>query len=219
MSEPLVACEHASRTFGRNRGAVVALHDITCSVDRSTRVALVGPSGSGKSTLLHLMAGLDHCTSGTVTWPVWDGGPFGEPSRAGLVFQEAGLIPALSALENAAFPLLAQDVPAEEALARAREAMELLGVASVAAQTPDELSGGQAQRVAVARVVAAGPALILADEPTGKVDPRMTRHVVDVLLSASEHLNAGLVVTTHDPRVARRLDEMWTIYDGELVRR
>jgi putative ABC transport system ATP-binding protein len=190
---------------------------VSCIVRTTDRIALVGPSGSGKSTLLSLMAGLDRSTSGSVTWPVWGSSPFGHPRRAALVFQERSLIPSLSAVENAAFPLLVQGVDPEEARTRAALALELLGVRAVADQEPDELSGGQAQRVAVARAVAAQPALVLADEPTGKLDRATGAQVVDLLLHACAHLGAGLVVSTHDRAVARRMDVVWNIHDGELA--
>ena len=217
MTDILVHCDHVGRTYGRGERAVVALHDVTCTVRAIDRIALTGPSGSGKSTLLQLMAGLDHSTSGTVTWPTWDGSPFGHPARAGLVFQEASLIPSLSAMENAAFPLLVQGVAADEALERAGDALDLLGVGAVASREPDELSGGQAQRVAIARAIATRPALLLADEPTGKLDSATGAHVVELLVQACAEVRAGLVVATHDRAVARRMDLAWSLNDGELV--
>ncbi|MCW2774779.1 MAG: transporter related protein [Nocardioides sp.] len=217
MTDILVHCDHVGRTYGRGERAVVALHDVTCTVGATDRIALTGPSGSGKSTLLQLVAGLDHSTSGTVTWPAWGGSPFGHPARAGLVFQEASLIPSLSAAENAAFPLLVQGVAPDEAHERAIDALDLLGVGAVAGHEPDELSGGQAQRVAIARALATRPALLLADEPTGKLDSATGAHVVDLLLHACAEVRAGLVVATHDHAVARRMDTTWSINDGELV--
>jgi putative ABC transport system ATP-binding protein len=217
VTDSLVVCDHVGRTYGRGDRAVVALHDVSCVLRATDRIAIVGPSGSGKSTLLHLMAGLDRSTSGSVTWPVWDGTPFGHPSRAALVFQDASLIPSLSAVENAAFPLLVLGVDPAEAMDRAAYALELLGVGAVADQDPEELSGGQAQRVAVARAVAAEPALVLADEPTGKLDRVTGALVVELLRQACAHVGAGLVVSTHDRTVARRMDVVWNIHDGELA--
>lgn len=216
MSEMLVVCDTAARTYGHGTVAVVAVHGTSCTVDSTSRVALVGPSGSGKSTLLHLMAGLDVPTSGTVTWPSWPSGPFQDPSRAGLVFQGPSLIPSLSALENVAFPLLLQGVAHEEAATRARESLDLLDLGWLSDRPPEEMSGGQAQRVAVARVITTRPQLILADEPTGRLDRVAGEHVVDLLFDAAEHLSAGLVVATHDPAVAERMKEIWRMRDGEL---
>jgi predicted ABC-type transport system involved in lysophospholipase L1 biosynthesis ATPase subunit len=217
MTAPLVVLEQVSRTFGHGASAVVAVHDVTATVHRSSRVALVGPSGSGKSTLVQLMAGLDDPTSGRLTWPQWDGGPRKDPSRAGVVFQGPSLVPALSAEENVAFPLLLRGTPYAEAVDLARCSLELLGLSSLGDRTPDELSSGQAQRVAVARVVTTGPQLILADEPTGRLDRASADRVVDVLLDAAHHLGAALVVSTHDTAVAHRLTETWSMRDGEVT--
>jgi putative ABC transport system ATP-binding protein len=213
----LVRCDQASRTFGHGPLAVVAVHAVTCAVAASSRIALVGPSGSGKSTLVQLMAGLDRPTSGSVSWPAWESGPLHDPSRAGVVFQGLSLIPSLSAAENAAFPLLLRGVGYEEAMTTARASLDLLGIGALAGKVPDELSGGQAQRVAVARVVTSRPQLILADEPTGQLDRSAGDRVVDVLLEAANHLGAGLVIATHDPAVASRLDVTWRMHDAELA--
>jgi putative ABC transport system ATP-binding protein len=213
----LVECERAARTFGHGPVAVVAVHGASCTVSASSRIALVGPSGSGKSTLVLLMAGLDHPTSGAVRWPAWDSSPLDDPSRTGVVFQGNSLIPSLSAAENAAFPLLLRGVEPGEAMAQARDALALLGLDGLAGKVPDELSGGQAQRVAVARVVTSRPQLILADEPTGQLDRVAADRVLEVLLEAADHLGAGLLVSTHDPAVAARLQETWQMRDGELT--
>jgi putative ABC transport system ATP-binding protein len=219
MTQPLVVFEHVARTFGHGQNAVVAVHDVSCVLWATSRIALVGPSGSGKSTLVQLMAGLDEPTAGTILWPQWAYGPRHDPSRAGVVFQGASLIPSLSAEENVAFPLLLRGTRHEDALDRARDSLALLGLAGLTGRTPDELSGGQAQRVAVARVVTSGPELILADEPTGRLDRASADRVVDVLLEAADHLGAGLVIATHDPAVAHRLSDSWTLRDGALLNR
>lgn len=217
MSETLVVCDRVARTYGRGTVAVVAVHGASCRVESDSRVALVGASGSGKSTLLHLMAGLDAPTSGAVTWPTWPAGPFQDPSRAGMVFQGPSLIPSLSAVENVAFPLLLQGIAHEEATTRARDSLDLLGIAWLGDRVPEEMSGGQSQRVAVARAVTAQPGLILADEPTGRLDRAAGERVMDLLVDAAEHLGAGLVVATHDPAMAGYLKETWRMRDGELV--
>ena len=213
----LVTCAGVGRTYGTGERAVVALHGVTCVVESGDRVALTGPSGSGKSTLLHLMAGLDRPTSGVLDWPVWAGTPFGHPECAGVVFQEPSLIPSLTALENAAFPLLVRGEDPASALEQAAAALRILGLTPIESHTPDELSGGQAQRVAVARVMCSRPALILADEPTGKLDHDNSALVVEQLLAAADHVGAGLVIATHDPAITRLLDQEWTLRDGEMV--
>lgn len=216
MSTPLVQCESVGRTFGRGEVSVVAVHTVDCVVTSTSRIALVGQSGSGKTTLLHMLAGLTSPTSGTISWPTWQGSPYGDPARAGLVFQESSLIPALTAVENVAFPLQIRGLSRDESLDQAGAALASLGLAGWSERLPDELSGGQAQRVAVARVVACGPRLILADEPTGRLDRAAADRVMGVLIDAADQLDAGLVVATHDAAVAARLTHRWRMHDGAL---
>jgi putative ABC transport system ATP-binding protein len=216
MTNTLFACDHVSRTFGSGNRAVVAVHDVTCAAEQGARVAVVGPSGSGKSTLIHLLAGLDEPTRGSVRWPGLGGHPRHDATLVGVVFQGQSLIPALTAQENVALPLVLRDIPHREAQRLALHAMHRLGVDVFANQLPDELSGGQAQRVAVARVLTMKPRLILADEPTGRLDQVAARLVIDVLLAAADELGAGLVIATHDPHVTERLATRWRMRDGVL---
>ena len=214
----LVACTNLAHTYGSGLTAVVAVHDVTCRVLASTRAAITGPSGSGKSTLLHLMAGLETATAGDLSWPGLGGHPLHHPGRVGIVFQGPSLLPALNALENVAFPLQLAGVADNQALESAHAALHRLSITYLAGKLPQELSGGQAQRVAVARVLAADPALVLADEPTGQLDHHTAEAVIDVLLQAADELGAGLVVSTHDRRIADRLPEQWEMDDGRLHR-
>ncbi|WP_344114173.1 ABC transporter ATP-binding protein [Terrabacter aerolatus] len=205
-----------ARTFGRGERAVVAVHGSSCEVPFGSRIAIVGPSGSGKSTMLHMMAGLETPTAGRVSWP---GLAATEPERRGqigVVFQSPSLVPALTVAENVALPLVLAGLPDAEAQERVTEALELVQVSELATQLPEELSGGQAQRVAVARVLASRPSLILADEPTGQLDRANGQHLVDVLLATAEELDAALVVSTHDIEVADRLQERWRMHEGRL---
>jgi ABC-type lipoprotein export system ATPase subunit len=133
------------------------------------------------------------------------------------VFQGPSLLPPLTAAENVALPLLIAGTPQEQASALAWDAMARIGVADLATLLPEELSGGQAQRVAIARVVAARPPLVLADEPTGQLDHASARHVLDVLLAAADAIDAAVVVATHDPLVAERFDRRWNMRDGSHV--
>ena len=210
----LVRCVAASRTYGEGARAVVAVHGATCAVRRGDRVALVGRSGSGKSTLLHLLAGLERPTSGTVDRPVTGAGtaiPFA------VIFQGPSLVPALDVVENVALPLVLAEVPDHVARSRATEALAVVGISELALALPDELSGGQAQRVAVARAVASRPAVILADEPTGRLDRTAGEQLVTLLLGVADDLDAALVVATHDSAVADRLEDRWEMHDGRLV--
>jgi putative ABC transport system ATP-binding protein len=210
----LVACHDVAKTFGRGVGAVVAVHGATCSIHAGELIAVVGASGSGKSTLLHLVAGLEVPTAGRISRaPVVDAGSGG----VGLVFQGPSLIPALDVTENVALPLVLAGRDEQEAGERATAALRLVGVAGLARKLPDELSGGQAQRVAVARALAARPRLILADEPTGQLDATTAQHTIDALLAAAEATGAALVITTHDPRVAARMAQRWQMHAGRLT--
>jgi ABC-type lipoprotein export system ATPase subunit len=214
-SEALVACEGLARTYGAGVTATVALRDATCAVHAGEQIAITGPSGSGKSTLLHLMAGLDEPTAGRVGWPAIGPRDALRPGPVAMVFQGPSLLPALSVRENVALALQLEGMG--EARARAEAALAALDLGELADKLPEEISGGQAQRVAVARVLAGSPRLILADEPTGQLDRLSADAVIDVLLRAAASHRAALVVSTHDPRVAERIATRWTVADGCLT--
>ncbi|MGW1068924.1 ABC transporter ATP-binding protein [Streptomyces aureus] len=208
----LVSCQGGALTFGRGPTAVVAVHGTDLDVRSGERLAIVGPSGSGKSSLLHLLAGLERPTGGTITRPGLPG-----PRDIGLVFQADSLIPALNIEENTALPLILAGHPQEDTRGPVAEALDVVGAAGLANRLPDEISGGQAQRVAVARVLAQAPRLILADEPTGRLDHATGARVLDALLAAADRTGAALVVTTHDPDVAARLTVRRCMRDGRLL--
>jgi putative ABC transport system ATP-binding protein/lipoprotein-releasing system ATP-binding protein len=214
--EPLVVCEGAARSFGHGPTAIVALQPTDCTVAPGARVAIVGPSGSGKSTLLHLMGGLDEPTIGSVRWPAIGERRALRPGPVAVVFQGPSLLPPLTVEENVALPLVLRGERDPAAHQAARAALELVDVADLRDKLPEEISAGQAQRVAVARALAGRPRLILADEPTGQLDRSSGAAVVDVLLAAAEHAGAGLVISTHDPTVLGRIPEVWEIRDGRL---
>ena len=206
--DELVSCRDVARTYGRGARAVVAVHGVTCALHAGDQVAVTGPSGSGKTTLLHLLAGLDEPTTGQITR---NGG------RPGVVFQGPSLLPALNVAENVALPLLVAGLSEAEARDEALIALATIGLPDLAGALPQELSGGQAQRVAVARVLAARPRLIIADEPTAQLDSTLARRVVDLLSGVADRLDAGLIVATHDPLIAGRLPTAWTMSDGTLA--
>ncbi|MBE1593274.1 ABC transporter ATP-binding protein [Nonomuraea angiospora] len=210
----LVACRQLARVYGHGTNALVAVHEVSCELRPGDQVAITGPSGSGKTTLLHLLAGLDRPTAGRIGWPAFDDRPRG---RVGVVFQGPSLLPPLNVVENVALPLLIAGLTDTEAKERALAALGAIGLADLAGSLPEELSGGQAQRVAVARVLAAEPRLIIADEPTAQLDSDLARQVVDLLTQVACRLDAALVVATHDPRVAARLPKTWTMSDGALA--
>ncbi len=216
LGQPLISCAGAGRTFGARGRPVVALYDTTCTIVADDRIAITGPSGSGKSTLLHLLAGLEEPTVGTVTWPALDRRPH-DPGHVGLVFQAPTLIPSLTVAENVRLPLLLAGHTTATATARAAAALDLLQLEPLGLDLPQQLSGGQAQRVVIARVLASQPLAILADEPTSQLDRATADHVMDVLLQAADEAGAALVVATHDQSVAGRMAQNWPISDGRLL--
>lgn len=217
MSETLVVGKGLGRDFrDGNAGLVRVLSDVDCEIVSGARIALVGPSGSGKSTLLHILGGLDKPTTGTVEWPGL--GSFEElrPRHIGFVFQTPSLFPALTAVQNVELPLiLSGKVPADNATAMSL--LDSFGLGDVADKLPEELSGGQAQRVAMARALAIGPKLILADEPTGQLDSATAQLFFDVILKRLEGTGVALVLATHDEAVAARMATRWTMDHGRLT--
>ncbi|SNR27277.1 ABC transporter ATP-binding protein [Actinomadura mexicana] len=217
VGDDLVRLTGVARTYGRGATAVVAVHEVTCAVRRADRIAVTGASGSGKSTLLHLVGGLDEPTAGRIEWPALDGRPFGRPGVAGMIFQGPSLLTPLDVLDNTALPLGLVGLDEEQARRRAADALHSVGLADLAFRLPEELSGGQAQRVAVARVLAARPRLIIADEPTAQLGSAHAVQVVDLLLRAADELDAGLIIATHDSHMAARLPTRWRMADGMLM--
>ena len=204
------------RVFGTNGSKVVALKHATCRIQRGDRIALVGPSGSGKSTLLHLLAGLDEPTSGTVRWPALGERETLRPAKISFVFQTESLLAPLTVLENIEVPRLLAGSNANETRNDASEILGALDLGTLADKLPEEISGGQAQRAAVARSLITRPALILADEPTGQLDHHTAAHLLDLLLRRLEGSDTALVIATHDPFVADRMKTKWTIDHGVL---
>lgn len=214
----LIRCRDVGRTFGVGRSAVTAVRRASFTIAPNDRIALMGPSGSGKSTLLHLLAQLEKPTSGEITGALSTPRQGPRPDSIGLVFQSPSLIPALDTLENVALPLVLAGARDPEARAAAHEALKLLDLGWLERRLPEELSGGQAQRVAIARVMACRPRLILADEPTGQLDHRTGQAVLRVLLDIARTLGAAVLIATHDPLIAAQLDEVWQMEHGTLMR-
>jgi len=216
VTDLVCRCVDVARTYGSGSTATVALHGTSCEVAEGDRVAIVGPSGSGKSTLLHVMAGLDRPTAGTVDWPALGPASRLRPGPVAVIFQGPSLLGPLDVVENVALPLLLGGTSESEATDAARRVLARLDLASLAAKLPEELSGGQAQRVAVARALVGEPRFILADEPTGQLDHVTAAQVVDVLMAAADDCGAALVVATHDPVMADLLRQRWELIDGRL---
>ena len=217
LTDAVVLATDVARTFGSGPSAVVAVHGASCLVRAGDLIALSGPSGSGKTTLLHLLAGLDSPTAGTIEWPAIGSHRELRPGPIAIVFQAPSLLAPLDVLENVSLPLLLQGIDRDTARETAIGALRQLDLESLSAKLPEELSGGQAQRVAVARVLAGQPRLILADEPTGQLDHTSGAVVVDALIAASTATGAALIVNTHDAAVADRLELLWSMTDGRLI--
>ena len=222
MSTPLaVEARGLSRVYGSGSEQVHALRDVDLSIAAGEFVAIMGPSGSGKSTLLHLVGGLDRPDSGEV---LIEGETLAELNdealahlrrrRIGFVLQFFNLFPLLSALENVAFPLLLDG--RDDALALADTALERVGLSERAKHRPGHLSGGEQQRVAVARALATKPAVVLADEPTGSLDSLAGEDVLRLLRAAADDGHAVLLITHHAPAAAYA-DRVVRLRDGAVV--
>jgi len=212
--EPIVRAEGLTRTYGNGAGEVTAVAGASFELGAGERVALVGPSGSGKSTLLHLIGGLDTPTAGTVSWPGLGEASALRPGPVGLAFQGQSLLPPLDAVENVALPAILAGVDEREARERARELLRRFVVDDVAEHLPDAISGGQAQRVGIARAFVTDPRLVLIDEPTGQQDRASAALVMDAILALADARRVALVIATHDPIVVDRIPRRWQMLDG-----
>ncbi|MGN7918831.1 MULTISPECIES: ABC transporter ATP-binding protein [Lysobacter] len=201
---------------------VIALHGVEMSIARGEFVAIMGPSGSGKSTLMNLIGCLDTPTSGVYLCDGIDVASLDAEERAilrrdkiGFVFQGFNLLPRMSALENVAMPMGYANVPRDERMLRAQQALDAVGLSGRAGHRPSELSGGQQQRVAIARALINRPPILLADEPTGALDTRTGEEILALFkrLQAEDHT---VVLITHDPDVAAHADRTFVMRDGEL---
>ncbi len=222
MTDALIEADAVGRRYAQGGVCVAAVESATFRVDAGDRVALVGRSGSGKSTLLHLMASLDEPTSGAITWPALGDAHVLLPAKIALVFQTPSLLVPLTVSENVALPLLMSTATATTAArceidCAVMRSLAIFGLEALAHKLPEELSGGQMQRVAIARAIAGTPAVILADEPTGQLDQATGRALLDALLAHLRSTETALIIATHDPAVAARMDRIWHIEHGTLT--
>ena len=216
MTPADVEVQGLARFFGSGARQVVALEPTTFAIATRERIALLGPSGSGKSTLLNLIAGLDSPSVGVITWPGIGTREALRPLAVGMIHQFAALIPTLTVAENVSLPLVLAHRPNEDAM---REALAAVGLLDFGDRLPDELSGGEAQRVGIARVLAHRPRLLLADEPTGQLDEATGQAIMSVILAHAEHNASTLIVATHDAAIARRMEIIWHMNHGRLLER
>jgi putative ABC transport system ATP-binding protein/lipoprotein-releasing system ATP-binding protein len=215
MADTLFQADAVWRSFRRGQDVLAAVAGVSLRVKAGDRIAVVGPSGSGKTTLLNLMAGLDAPSAGQVLWPALGPAEGLRPAKIGVVFQAQSLMPALTCVENVELPvLLAGD--GRGARVKAEAALAIFGVEDLAGKLPEELSGGQAQRVAAARAIATQPRLVLADEPTGQLDRANSALLIDQLLAWLDASAGTLVVATHDDGVAARMNRIWRLNHGCL---
>ena len=221
----MIELDRLSRTFEVGGEPVHALVEVTETIGRGEHVAIMGPSGSGKSTLLHLIGCLDRPTSGSYRFEGREVAGLDEreldevrQSRIGFVFQAFHLVSRLDARGNVELPMIFAGVGRRERRRRADEALAAVGLAPRAEHRPSELSGGERQRLAIARALAMRPSVLLADEPTGNLDQRSGKVVLDLLDRLNDQ-GLTLLVVTHDPRVARRADRVLMLSDGRLAQR
>ncbi|MEV8231258.1 ABC transporter ATP-binding protein [Streptomyces sp. NPDC079167] len=211
----------AAHDLRKTYGSTPALDGASFSVHPGEVVAVMGPSGSGKSTLLHCLAGIVTPDSGTITYGGHELSAMSDAERSalrrsdfGFVFQFGQLVPELTCLENVALPLRLNGVKRKEAERAAREWLERLEVDDVVAQRPGQVSGGQGQRVAVARALVASPKVIFADEPTGALDSLNGERVMELLTESARLANTAVVLVTHEARVAAYSDRDIVVRDG-----
>lgn len=219
-NSPAIALKDVHLTLGEGAGRVHILKGIDLQIEKGASVGLVGPSGSGKSTLLMVMAGLERADEGSVNVAGSELGPLSEDQLArfrgrnvGIIFQSFHLVPNMTALENVAVPLeLAGDTAAFD---KAKAELDAVGLGHRMHHYPAQLSGGEQQRVAVARALVVEPAILIADEPTGNLDESTGAQIVDLMFTAQKNRGTTLVLVTHDPSLAARCDRMIRVRSGE----
>ncbi len=218
----ILKVENLCKTYGKGETLVEALNNINFSVEKGEFVAIVGASGSGKSTLLHILGGVDRPTSGKVFVGGEDVYKLNETNLAvfrrrqvGLIYQFYNLIPILNVKENMTLPLLLDNKKPD--LEYLDELIKILGLEHRVNHLPNELSGGQQQRVSIGRALMNHPSLLLADEPTGNLDSKSSKEIIDLLKLSNEKYNQTIIMITHDHDLALNADRIITIEDGKII--
>ena len=218
----ILKCENVRKVYGFGANQVIALDSVDLSVEKGEFVAVVGASGSGKSTLLHILGSVDKPTEGSVMVEGTDISTFNQKQAAifrrrkvGLVYQFYNLIPTLTIRKNILMPLLLdKKKPNQDYFG---QIINALGIADKLEMLPSQLSGGQQQRVAIARSLIYRPALLLADEPTGNLDQRNAKEIIDMLKLSNRNLQQTIILITHDEKVALEADRIITVQDGRII--
>ena len=216
-----ITAKELSKIYGSGENRVAALHNVNLEITSGDFISIMGPSGSGKSTLLHLLSGLDRPTSGSLIYGGKDIYSLNDKELSafrrrsiGFIFQQFNLLPVLTARENIIMPLLLDKKQPDEAYLN--ELTDLLGIQKRLSHLPHELSGGQQQRIAIARALIAKPDIIFADEPTGNLDSKSSKEVMEILQNIWRKMGKTLVVITHDSRIAKMAERQFVIVDGIL---
>ena len=224
MNEPLLAARDLEKEYRVGPETVRVLRGVSLTVNSAESVALIGASGVGKSTLLHLLGGLDHPSGGQVLFAGEDLYARSESALAKLrrtevafIFQFYNLLGEMTALENAMMPALLQRLPVAEARERAAVALQEVGLGDRTGHRPGELSGGEQQRVAIARALVAQPRVVLADEPTGNLDPKTSEVIWDLFLRLQAERHLAFVIATHNHELARKADRGYRLVEGRAV--
>ncbi len=219
----ILRVENLTKIYGKGENEVRALDDVSFSVNKGEFIAVIGPSGSGKSTLLHILGGVDRPTSGRVLMDGKDVYAQNEEQLAifrrrqvGLIYQFYNLIPVLNVTENITLPVLMDGQRVNRD--RLKELITMLGLNGRENHLPNQLSGGQQQRVSIGRALMNAPAVVLADEPTGNLDSKNSKEIVDLLKISNEKYGQTLIVITHDESIALQADRIISIDDGKITR-
>jgi putative ABC transport system ATP-binding protein len=219
----ILRVENLTKIYGKGENEVRALDDVSFSVNKGEFIAVIGPSGSGKSTLLHILGGVDRPTSGRVLMDGKDVYAQNEEQLAifrrrqvGLIYQFYNLIPVLNVTENITLPVLMDGQRVNRD--RLKELITTLGLNGRENHLPNQLSGGQQQRVSIGRALMNAPAVVLADEPTGNLDSKNSKEIVDLLKISNEKYGQTLIVITHDESIALQADRIISIDDGKITR-
>ncbi|MFS0749272.1 ABC transporter ATP-binding protein [Oceanobacillus sp. 1P07AA] len=219
----MLKIENLSKVYGKGDTAVKALDNVSFKVSKGEFVAIIGPSGSGKSTLLHLLGGVDQPSEGKVFVDGTDMYQLNETQLAifrrrqiGLIYQFYNLLPILTVEENITLPLLLDSHKVDQK--HFKEVVDILGLQKRLSYLPNQLSGGQQQRVSIGRALISNPSIILADEPTGNLDSKNSKEIVDLLKLFNRTYNQTLIVITHDDRIALQADRVISIEDGRIAK-